>query len=328
MKIRELFKPKIAVVLGGGGAGGLSHVGVLAVLEAEGIKPDMIVGTSIGALVGGLYCAGGSSEKVYGLLSKFVKSDSFDNSYFRKIKTLGSATKGERGFLKKIGRLITMGRFAFKTATKESYIPSESFKKNIEAIISERAIESLGIKLAIVAADLKSGEEVVIESGNLRSAIEASVAVAGILPSAPFDGKRLIDGGYVNQVPVEVAFRLSADVVIAADVSQKLVDLQSEKITGGQSSLRAATILSDTAKRFQLRFADVVISPDLKELDWMDFDKINDFVERGVLAANESLPEIRRAIRKAGFKKPFWAVFGRKWKVDLRKGKSGTKNSV
>jgi NTE family protein len=319
MKIKELFKPKIALVLGGGGARGLSHIGVLALLEREGIKPDMIVGTSIGALVGGLYCIEGSSEKVYSLLAKFVASPAFDKSYFQKVKSLSLPSKEKPGLFRKLGRLITMGRFAFRTATKESYIPKERFAENIDALISDISIEDLNTRLAIIAADLNSGEEVVITSGSLRDAVKASVAIAGILPSTPIDGRMLIDGGYVNQVPVEVAFHLSADVVIAVDVSQDIPSMESDKITGGASRMRAMMILAETARRFQLRFADVVIVPDMKDLHWTDFEKINEFMETGAASTEENMKKIKKAIFKAKIKKIFWTIFGRRWKTDLRK---------
>lgn len=318
MKIRELFRPKVALVLGGGGARGLSHLGVLALLEREGVKPDMIVGTSIGALVGGLYCVEGSSEKTYEALSRFVSSPAFDRSYFQKVKSLSVSPKEKPGFFRKIGRMIALGNFALRTATKESYIPKEKFADNIDSLIADIPIEELSTQLAVIAADLGSGEEVVITKGNLRDAVKASVAIAGILPSTPVDGRILIDGGYVNQVPVEAAFRLSADVVIAVDVAQEIPVLESEKITGGSARMRAMMILGETARRFQLRFADVVISPQMGDLHWTEFEKINDFMMKGAASAEEKMGQIKRAIFRARTKKLFWTLLGRKWKVDLR----------
>jgi NTE family protein len=320
MRVKDMFKPRVALVLGGGGARGLSHLGVLALLEREGIRPDLIVGTSIGALIGGLYCIEGSSEKVYSLLAKFVSSPSFDKSYFQKVKALSVPPTQKPGFFKRLGRLITMGSFAFSTATKESYIPKETFSGNIDALISETAVESLDPKLAIVAADLKNGGEVIITSGSLRDAVKASVAIAGILPSTPIDGRVLIDGGYVNQVPVEAAFRLSADVVIAVDVSQDMPELADDKITGGASSMRAMMILAETARKFQLRFADVVISPEMGDLHWTDFENINEFMDKGASSAEQKTGEIKKAIARAKRRKIFWTLFGRKWKVDLKAG--------
>lgn len=318
MKIRELFRPRIALVLGGGGARGLSHVGVLALLEREGIRPDMIVGTSIGALVGGLYCMEGSSERTYEALSKFVSSPAFDRSYFQKVKELSVSPKEKPGFFRKIGRMIALGTFALKTATKESYIPKEKFSGNIDSLIADVRIEDLPTRLAVIAADLRSGEEVVITKGSLRDAVKASIAIAGILPSTPIDGRILIDGGYVNQVPVEAAFRLSADVVIAVDVAQEIPELESDKMTGGSTRMRAMMILGETARRFQLRFADVVISPQMGDLHWTDFEKINDFMMKGAASTEEKMGQIKKAVFRARTRKMFWTIFGRKWKVDLR----------
>jgi len=321
MKVAKLFRPKIALVLGGGGARGLSHLGVLALLEKEGIRPDMIVGTSIGALVGGLYCTEGSSERVYEVLSKFVSSPSFDKSYFQKVKSLSVASKEKPGILKRIGRMITLGSFALRTATKESYIPREKFSGNMDTLIADVPIEDLETELAVIAADLKSGEEVVLTRGSLREAVKASVAIAGIIPSAPVEGKSLIDGGYVNQVPVETAFRLDADVVIAVDVAQGIPELESEKMTGGATRMRAMMILAETARKFQLRFADVVISPEMGDLHWTDFGKLNEFMEKGAASAQAKMSEIRKAIFRARTRKLIWSIFGRRWSVDLRGGR-------
>jgi len=318
MKLGKLFKPEVALVLGGGGARGLSHLGVLALLEREGVRPDMIVGTSIGALVGSLYCLEGSSERAYDALAKFVSSPAFEKSYFQKVKALSTPPKEKPGFFRRLGRMIAMGGFALTTATKESYIPKEKFSGNIDSLIADVPIEGLPVRLAVIAADLRSGEEVVITRGSLRDAVKASIAIAGILPSTPIDGRILIDGGYVNQVPVEAAFRLGADVVIAVDVAQEIPDLENERITGGSARMRAMMILGETARRFQLRFADVVISPPMGDLHWTDFEKINDFTEKGAACAEEKMAEVRKALLRARNRKVFWKLLGRKWKVDLR----------
>lgn len=321
MKIKEFFRPKVALVLGGGGARGLSHIGVLALLEKENIKIDMIVGTSIGAVVGAIFCDCRNAAVTYSTLVKYFSSTKFEINYFNKVKNLMVNDGKKEGFLKKIKKTFLWTTFALKTTTSESFIPKEKVEGNIESIFGDKLIEELPLELVIVASDLNSGEEVVLTKGKISDAVEASIAIAGIFPSIKIDGKNLIDGGYVNQIPVEIAFRFGADVVIAVDVSTQIPSIEeNEKITGSKNQLRAAMILAETAKKYQLRFADVVIKPELQNLHWTDFQKIEDFFIKGFDSAKEKVSEVRKTIFKAKFKKVFWNIFGRRWSVDLRQG--------
>lgn len=321
MKIQKFFKPKVALVLGGGGARGLSHIGVLALLEKENIKIDMVVGTSIGAFVGAIYCDCRNAISTYSTLAKYFSSAKFEVDYFNKVKSLMVNDGKKEGFLKKIKKTFLWTTFALKTTTRESYIPKEKVEGIIETIFGDKLIEELPLELVIVASDLNSGEEVLLTKGKISDAVEASIAIAGIFPSIKIDGKNLIDGGYVNQIPVEIAFKFGADVVIAVDVSTKIPSIEeNEKITGSKNQLRSAMILAETAKKYQLRFADVVIKPELQNLHWTEFQKIEDFFIKGFDSAKEKNTEIRKAIFKAKLKKPFWNIFGRKWSVDFRQG--------
>ncbi|MCX7830056.1 MAG: patatin-like phospholipase family protein [Acidobacteria bacterium] len=319
-KIFEFFKPKVALALGGGGARGLSHLGVIALLEKENIKVDMVVGTSIGALVGAVYCDCGDAISTYSILSKYFSSEHFELEYFQKVKKLMASTGEKASFWGRLKKIFLWGSFALKTSTKESFIPKEKVDGSVDVLFGDKCLEDLPIKLAVIASDLNSGQEVVLTKGKIADAVKASIAIAGIFPSAKIEGKTLIDGGYVNQIPVEDAFKLGADVVIAVDVSSQIPILEEEeKITGGKSQIRAAMILAETARKYQLRFADVVIKPDLKDLFWTEFDKIEEFFERGFVSAKESIPLIKRKIRAAKVKKSFWNIFGRKWSVDFKK---------
>lgn len=318
--MKKFFKPKIALVLGGGGARGLSHLGILALLEKEGIKVDMVVGTSIGALVGAVYCQCSDAFLTYSMLANFFSSDNFKIEYFKKVKEMMLPNTPKEGFFGKIKKALLWGSFALKTSTKESYIPREKVSGSIDSLFGDKLLEDLPVELAIVASDLNSGEEVILTKGRISDAVKASIAIAGIFPAVQIGGKTLIDGGYVNQIPVEDAFKLGADVVIASDVSSEVAMLEeNEKITGSKSQVRATMILAETARRFQLRFADVSIKPNLKDLHWTEFDKIEVFFERGFSAAQASLPKIKKRIFAAKIKKIFWNIFGRKWSIDLKK---------
>lgn len=320
MKIKKFFKPKVALVLGGGGARGLAHLGVISLLEREGIAFDLIVGTSIGALVGSLYAIQKDSKEAFLKLFSFFTSKDSGIEYFDKLKEISKPKKNE-GFFKKVKRYFLTGSITLKTLTKESYIPREKVTQTIDTLFKDIMIEDIKPQVAIVATDLSSGSEVVLTKGKVSQAVKASIAIAGIFPYVKLQNKILIDGGYVNQIPVETAFKLGADVVIAVNVSTGLPPLEErDNVKGNDAQLRSVFILSETAKKYQLRFADVVVTPNFGDLQWTDFDKIERFYEEGFKACEEKLPEIKRAIFKAYFKKVFWQLFGRKWKIDLRNG--------
>ena len=172
--------------------------------------------------------------------------------------------------------------------------------------------------LEIVTTDLGLGREVVLTEGSLRTAVQASSAIAGIFPPVAVDGKELVDGGFVNKVPVEVALRLGADVVIAVDVSLDVLDSQDFSRSGAAVSVRANAILSETLKNLQLRFADVVIRPDVKNIHWADFASISEITPMGEAAAKESLPAVREAILKGYIQRmKKFAGIRRKWRADL-----------
>lgn len=321
MKNKNPFKVKIALALGGGGARGLSHLGVISLLEREGIDVNLIVGTSIGALVGATYAVSGNSEKAYEELATLFLSDGFDSTYFEKMKTLTKSEK-KKGFFSKLKKFFIASRYTIKTITNASYIPERKVKETIDTLFGELRIEELSPEVAIVASDLDSGDEVVLTEGKLSEAVKASIAIAGVFPTVQIDGKLLIDGGYVNQIPVETAFKLGADVVIAVNPSTSLPSLEKEveNLKANTTQLRSVLILSETAKRFQLRFADVVITPEMGDLHWTDFDKIEELFKSGFDSAESKIREIRKVIRKAKFKKIFWLLFGRKFKIDLKNG--------
>ncbi len=314
------FRPKVALVLGGGGARGLAHVGVLRVLEKAGIPIHLVVGCSMGAMVGTLFAFYRNSSDAEGRLRSFTSSDQFRKDKFEHLQAISPMPGDEQGLLQTARRFYKLGLFFATTLFKPSFIDAAQVNHDIEAIIPEGNIEDAPIPLAIVATDLRKGEEVVLTEGPARRAVQASSAIAGVFPPVAVDGRQLVDGGFVNKVPVEVAFRLGADVVIAVDVSSDAADSQDYGQAGSALSLRATAIQGDILKDLQLRFADAVIRPQVADVHWADFASIGEIIPRGESAARAALPLIRQALR-AGRRKAFvrFLGFDRRWTVDLRK---------
>ena len=286
---------KVGLALGGGAARGLAHIGVLQVLEEEGIHVDVLAGTSIGALVGGVFATSKNAREVEERFSGFVHSKEFRRAEFDFLKR---SKVQKPGILYSVSNMIKRGIFFSVQMTRPSFISLENFTHNIFKLIPEMQIERTLISLVPVATDLDTGEEVLLTQGPLRQVIMASAAIPGILPPVEYGGRRYIDGGWVSKIPVLAAFRQGADVVIAVDVSDDLTDTAALK-TGMDVMVRGNAIKSEALKKFQLRFADVVVTPDVREHHWADFATGMRLVERGRQAAKEQVPAIRRAVDRA-----------------------------
>lgn len=316
--MRNPLRPTVGLVLGGGGARGLSHMGVLRVLEQAGIPVDIVVGTSAGALVGSLYAIYGNVRDVEARLVEFTSSPQFRSEQFKDLQAMTPLEGDDRSLMPTMRRFYKLGLFFATTLFRESFIDPEQFERDMASVIPDCRIEEAPIRLAVVATDLRMGREVVFESGPVRAAVQASSAIAGIFPPILMDGKELVDGGFVNKVPVEVALRLGADVLVAVDVSQDVVDSQEFSRVGTAISVRANAILSETLKNLQMRFADVVIRPDVRNVHWADFASIADIVPLGEAAAAIALPAVREAVRR-GYAQRIKKLLGirRRWSADL-----------
>lgn len=293
------LRPKVAVVLGGGGARGFAHLGVLKVLDREGIPVDLLVGCSAGALVGSLYAFSGSAEAAERGLLAYASSPEFEDGRYQDIQTIAPLEKPQKeGLLRRLRRAYKTAAFFASTLLRESFVKAEEVHANVAGILPDRNIEESPIPVCIVAADLQTGDEVVLQKGPLRLAVQASSAIAGVFPPVRWQGRDLVDGGFVDKVPVETALRMGADVVIAVDVSLDVALDGNLDRRGTALTTRASAILSEALTQAQVRFADVVIRPDIRKIHWADFRSVSQAVPLGEKAAQAALPAIRRALRR------------------------------
>ena len=284
---------KIGLALGGGAARGLAHVGVLKVLAEHKIPIHLIVGTSIGALVGGLYATTGDIELVEQRLVSFLDSPTFRANRFHFLREVRG---GGNGWIGNLGRIVRRGIFIGYSLSRPSFISAQQFERNMTMLLDDVDIESLKIPFASVACDLRRGEEMLIQSGPLRRAISASSAIPGVLPPVEWNGKLLVDGGWSSKVPVLAAFKMGADAVIAVDISAELRDTR--KLTRGYDILiRASAITDSVLKRMQCRMADVLIRPSVGGIHWADFGRAREGIQIGAEATREKLEEIQALVR-------------------------------
>jgi NTE family protein len=286
---------RVGLALGGGAARGVAHVGVLRALVRAGIPVNVIAGTSMGAIVGGAYAA----TLDVGLVEKRVR-EVLSSEQFRKNRlSFLAETKHRRGgLLYSVANLIRKGIVYGISTMKPSLVSAEAIAGDIATVLPDIRVEECRIPFAAVALDIEQAVEVVICHGNLRTAASASSAIPGILPPVRMDGRVLIDGGWVDKMPILPAYRLGADVVVGVDISADLQDTHDYR-RGIDVMLRANAIKDSVLSGFTGSLADVIIQPDVKKLHWADFDSHDHCIEAGDEAASQAIPAIRRILRRA-----------------------------
>ena len=253
---------KLGLALGGGAARGFAHIGVIKALEAQGIIPDIVVGTSAGAVVGALYAAGNNGFELQKLAHKLDETK------------LADWSMPDRGVLK-----------------------GEGLQKFVNDAVANRPIEALKRSFAVVATDLHSGEAILFRTGNTGMAVRASATVPGVFKPVAINGHEYVDGGLSSLVPVRFARQIGADVVIAVDIS---APPGNRPVRGTLDILlQTFTIMGQNLARHELKDADVVIRPLVGNVGSTDFLARHDAILEGEKAAQAALPQIREAIRKA-----------------------------
>ncbi|HET6372475.1 MAG TPA: patatin-like phospholipase family protein [Candidatus Polarisedimenticolia bacterium] len=288
----------LGLALGGGAARGLAHIGVLRALARAGITIDMIAGTSIGALVGSVYATTGDVEETERRFRQFVASKEFRRTEFDFLK---DTRREKAGLLYSAREMIKRGIFYSYSMTRSSFISEENFVHNIHSLVNDIKIGETKIPFFPVAADLETGEEIVLTSGSLRRGVCASSAIPGLLPPVRINGKILIDGGWVAKVPVFAAFRQGADMVVGVDISPELEDTKGLR-KGLEILVRANAIKAEALKNFQCKLLDVLIKPRVGQVHWADFNGGLALIEEGDRAATLKVPEIHERLERAKWK--------------------------
>lgn len=258
---------KIALVLGGGAARGFAHIGVIKALEAQGIVPDIIVGTSAGSVVGALYAAGYSGFELQKMAMQMDENQVSDWSL------------PNRGVIK-----------------------GDALQDFINNAVKYRTLEKMKKTFAVVATDLHSGEMVVFRSGNTGMAVRASSSVPGIFQPVSINGHEYVDGGLVSPVPVRVARSLGADFVIAVDISVKPQNNNTDSSI--EVMLQTFTIMQQSISRSELLEADIVIHPVTPGISSTDFTGKHLAVLEGEKAVAAILPELKDKLAKKSERRP------------------------
>ena len=294
---------KIGVALGGGGARGLAHLGVLCALEREKISFELLAGTSMGALVGGVYALTPRCDFAVDQFRRYLESKEFQKAnpdFLREPEQ--ETTTTFKGIFHRFSTFIKKGVFYSQSLTRKAPVSEEDFIQNISFLLAPVNMEKTQIPLAVVALDLRTGEEVVLREGSLQKAVGASCTIPGILPPVRLGDMILVDGGWINRVPVGPLRKMGADFTIAVDVAEG-VNESMDFETGLDIVLRTNDITQHSLSQMQLKEADIIIRPDLAGIRWSDFHRLEDCLKAGEDAAREKADEIRSLIRRRKMKK-------------------------
>lgn len=287
-------RPKIGLVLSGGGARGSAHVGILKVLEQNHIPVDYIAGTSMGSVIGALYASGMSPDEITQALNEIDWEDVFEDSGSRKDKTFRDKDD-ERLYLIKQQIGVKDGNMQLPTA----FIQGQRFEQVIRKLTIQaseiRDFDKLPIPFRAIATDIATGEAVVLGRGNLSVAIRASMAVPGAFSAVEIDGKLLVDGGIANNLPVSVVRNMGADIIIAVDISTPL--LEHDELNNALAIVGQLTGLltrRNTERQLaRLTDQDILIIPELGSLTSGDFNRYNEAIAAGVKAATKQLSVLK-----------------------------------
>jgi NTE family protein len=295
----KLFK--VGLALGGGGARGIAHLGVLKVLESEGIDFHLIAGTSFGSIAGALYAQHPKADQIRERVIQFLNSEAFRRTKIFFIKKHYEEKK-RTSFIDNFKSYLQKGIFWGISLQRTSFVSEQEFLAHISLLFEDKKLEETAIPFIAVATDLTHGKEVVLSEGSIRKAVAASCAIPGIFPPVTDAGNQLIDGGWVNQVPVEPLTRQGADFVIAVDTSEDAEMLRTFN-NGLDIVLRAGEVTRHSLSQMQLAKADVVIRPDIGTIHWSDFWRYDEAIQKGEEAAQLKIEELRKLLWKKKMKK-------------------------
>jgi len=283
---------KTALVLSGGAARALAHLGVIQELERHDLRVDMVIGTSMGAIVGGLYARAGRIEPVLSRIRGFLESDLFLKSVPMILDE--SQDFGPESLLNRMLWLFRKGAFYTQSLIRPTLVSEEDYTQIINSLIPECNIEDMKIPFAAVATDLLTGDEVVFNKGSLRAAVSASAAIPGILPAVRKPGRLLADGGWVDNIPVVPAVAMGAHFVLAVDAGLSLEGLGPPPVSAIETLFRCNEITRITLNSHRKSAADVLLRPRVHHIRPGDFPAMDQCIESGRQAFMNAVRLIRR----------------------------------
>jgi NTE family protein len=293
-------RPKIAVVLSGGSAFGLTYIGVLKEIEAAGIPIDMVVGTSMGAIVGGLYAAGYSPAE----MDRVISAIDWNAVFMDKRATPGDRFERlvEQNYPLRIGfdsKGINIG-----AGLLEGQNILALFTTLTAQVLDQKNFDDFPVPYRAVATDIRTGKKVVIGSGSIAEAMRCSMSIPVVFMPYEYEGRYLVDGGIVDNLPVDVAKRLGADIIIAVMSKPKPPTGRDELNSSAEIAAQTATLFIQQNMAPNEKAATLVIAPDLSGFTTASYDKAKELIARGEEAGKAAMPELKALAAKIAAARP------------------------
>jgi NTE family protein len=274
-------QPRVGLALGGGGAKGLAHILMLETLDELGVRPHLIAGSSIGAIIGALYAAGLSGRDIRAQVAQFFVDD-----------------KDAKEKLFALPKSVRWLDFIDPALAAGGMLASDDFIEFLGEILPTTRFGKLQIPLKVVTAELLTGREVVIDSGDLLPALQASMAVPGVFPPVELGGRKLVDGGVANPLPYDLV-QAGSDIVIAIDVSGEREIENGETLSSLGVLLQSFHTMSNNilAEKLKQQRPDIYIRPDIRNVRVLEFYKAKQVFEEARPAQQEFARDLARALR-------------------------------
>lgn len=286
--------PRVGLALGGGGARGAAHFGVLKVLEEEGVPIDIIAGTSMGAIVGGMYAQNPDAGEIIKKYRSFLESMDYESLGLQNIVP---QDEEEPHLLQKFAKTIARRVYISSMGSRSGIMKPDILEDALKTLLDRGSVRDAKIPFGAVATDLNSGNTLLLREGSLRKAVKRSALIPGFLPPEE-DGTRLItDGGVSDPIPVRSARDMGADVVIAVSVDPTtMASIEDPNMINIMR--RCDLIRGIYMSRIQTEMADVCIWPDMSGAHWSEFLSSEEFIQAGEAETRKKLPDIKKAIRR------------------------------
>ncbi|HZZ06280.1 patatin-like phospholipase family protein [Paraburkholderia sp.] len=287
-------RPSVGLVLSGGGARGYAHLGVLKVLEENRIPVDCIAATSMGAVVGGLYASGMTAQDMQKRLTGINLADiAFDVT--ERADLPQSRREDERLYVNSLSLGYGANGFRLPVGLVQGNRLQALLQDWTSAVPGSVSFDRLPIPYRAIATDLRTGQKVVLDHGSLPQAIRASMALPGLFAPADIDGRTLVDGGIVSNLPIETARDMGANVVIAVDIGSPLrpLDALASPADVMQQMIGILIHQNVARQREQLQTGDVLIEPALGSLSFTDFANASQAIAAGAAATRAALPQLQ-----------------------------------
>ena len=277
---------KIGLALGGGGARGACHIGVLKSLERRGIIPDIISGTSAGSMIGAMYASQASADIVEEKYTEHVNGEDFKDLGFRYIPN----NEKDDSVFSQVFKQMKNQYILMVSSTRKSLVKNERLAKAANNLFESNQFDDLKIPLIVTATDLISGKPMLYKAGNVVDAVVKSSSIPGFVEPTYIDNRMLLDGGIVFPTPVPPLVG-KCDFIIAVNIS-KAFNASEEPDNIFEITNRARDISTLHLNSYLLKQSDFVISPEHEDVHWSAFDRTEEFIENGYNAAESEMEQL------------------------------------